>query len=143
MVAGLEVAQQRGVDGGHAGGGGARLVGAFKQADALLEHGDRGIAEAAVLVAVLVLEARLGLLGARVDEALRQEERFGSLAELGAQAPAVHEPGLGPQASCSCLLQKCPSWRALLAAPRATKKPARLSPASRAGPDKTVSRTAF
>ena len=65
VIAGLEEAQQRGGDGRHAGGGGARGLGALQQAHALLEHGDGRIGEAAVDEArVLVLEARLGLLGA-------------------------------------------------------------------------------
>ena len=68
----------------------------IQEAYALLEHGDRGVAEAAVLEArILVLEARLGLLGAVVDEALRQEHGFRRLAELRAQRSPVHELRLG------------------------------------------------
>ena len=44
---------------------------------------------------VLVLEARLGLLGAVVDEALGQEHRLRGLAELGAQRAAMHQLRLG------------------------------------------------
>ena len=44
---------------------------------------------------VLVLEARLGLLGGVVDEALGEEQRLGGLAERRAQGAAVHEPRLG------------------------------------------------
>ncbi len=96
VVAGLEEGKERGGDGGHAGRGRARDLGALEQAKALLEHGDGGIAEAGVLVArVLVLEAGLGLLGARVDVALGEEEGFGGLAELGAEHAAVDELGVG------------------------------------------------
>ena len=80
----------------HAGGGGARGLGAFQQAHALLEHGDGRVGEARVDEAgVLVLEAGLGLLGAVVDEGLGEEQRLRRLAELRAQRAAVHEQRLG------------------------------------------------
>ena len=110
-----------GVDGGHAGRRGARFLGALEQPHALLEHGDGRIAEAAVLVAgVLVLEAGLGLLGAGVDEALRQEERFGGFAELRAQRAAVHELRFGRP-----VLRGLPARSSLLAmrAPRRARPP--------------------
>ena len=119
VVAGLEEAQQRGGDGRHAGGGGARGFGAFQQPHALLEHGDGGIGEARIDEArVLVLEAGLGLLGAVVDERLGEEQRLGGLAEGRAQRAAVHQQRLGAPG-----LRRAPAWagfvghRALLACP--------------------------
>ncbi len=99
VVAGLQERQQARGDGGHAGGGGAGHLGAFQKAHALLEHGDRRVGEARILeTRILVLETRFRLLGGLVDEALGQEERFGGLAELGAQHAAVHELRLGAPA---------------------------------------------
>ncbi len=96
MIAGLDVGHYCRVDGGHAARRGTRFLGALQQPHALFEHGDGRIAEAAVLEAgILVLEARLGLLGAGVDEALRQEHGFGGFAELRAERAAVHELGFG------------------------------------------------
>jgi hypothetical protein len=88
-------------NGGHAGCGGAGDLGAFEEANTLLEHRDGGVCKARILKArVFVLEAGLGLFCGMVDEALGQEERFGGLAELRAQHAAVDElrfraPALG------------------------------------------------
>ena len=61
MVAGPNLAHQRGGDGRHAGRGGARRFGALERAHALLEHRHGRIGEARKLVAlVLALEAPLG-----------------------------------------------------------------------------------
>ena len=59
--------------------------------------------------------------GALVDVALRQEERFGGLAELRAQRAAVHQAGLGPVAVSLSRWSCC----ALRRANTANKKPGR------------------
>jgi hypothetical protein len=46
---------------------------------------------------ILVQEAGLGLLGAVIDMALRQEERLRGLAELRAQGAGMDQPRLGMQ----------------------------------------------
>ena len=64
MVAGLQLAHQRGGDRRHAGRGGARSLGAFEFGHAALEHRDGRIGEAAIdEAALLALESRLGRLG--------------------------------------------------------------------------------
>ena len=96
VIAGLQRRQDRGGHRGHAGGGGARGFGAFELDHAALEHRDVGIGKARIEKAgILALEARLALLGGVVDEALRQEQRFGGLAELRAQRAGMHQPGFG------------------------------------------------
>ena len=63
-------------------------------AHALLEHGDRRIGEARIDEAlVFALEARLRRFHFRIDEALREKERLGRLAELRAQLAPVDEGG--------------------------------------------------
>ena len=92
MVAGLQMAKQRGRDRGHAARGAARGVGAFQRAHARLEHGDGGVGVAAIDVALLVaLEAGFGLLGAGVDVARVEEDGFRRLAELAAKRSLMHE----------------------------------------------------
>ena len=92
MVAGLEMAEQRGGDGGHAARGAARGVAPLQRAHAPLEHGHGGVGVAAIDVAVLVaLEARLGLLGALIDIARVEEDGFRGLAELAAQRALMYE----------------------------------------------------
>src|SRR3979411_1042570 len=44
---------------------------------------------------IFALEARLALLGAVVNETLRQKQRLGCFAEGRAQGPGVHQPGFG------------------------------------------------
>ena len=96
MVAGLEVGQQGGMYGGHAGGGHATGFGTFEQGEAVFQHLDRGVAEAAVLeVRDRALEGGLGLGGVVVDEAGGQEQGFGGLAEGGALDASMHEKGVG------------------------------------------------
>ena len=94
MVAGLELAEQRAVHRGHAGGGGEAVLGALERGHPLLEHPHRRVAVAGVdeLVGAGGDEARLGGLGVGVDEALGQEDRLGGLAVLAAARPAVHQP---------------------------------------------------
>ena len=96
MIAGLELAHQRGGDRRHAARGRARGLGALEGRHARLEHRDRGIGEARVLEARLgAVEARLALFGAVVDVALGQEHRLAVLAELRSQDAGMDEPGLG------------------------------------------------
>ena len=95
MVAGLEMGQQGGVDRGHAGCGGAAGLGSFEEGEAVLQHLDRGVAEATVLVVRdRALEGGLSLGGIVVDEAGSQEESLAGLAERGALDAAVHEDGV-------------------------------------------------
>ena len=113
MVAGLEMAEQRGGDGGHAARGAARGGRAFKRTHATFEHGHGGVGVAAIDVAVLVaLEARLGLLGALIDIAGVEEDGFRGLAELAAQRALMYEPRCrAPGAGSSRLL--LPPWASL------------------------------
>ena len=123
VIAGLELAEQRDRHRRHAGRGRARGFGALERRHARLEHRDRRIGEARILVArLLVLEAPLGLRGAFVDVALRQEQRLGGLAELRAQRAGMHEAGLGAVAGCDA---------GMTASLRPTKNPAREMPYSR------------
>ena len=97
MIARLHLAEQRNRHRRHAGRGRARRFGALERRHARLEHRDRRIGEARILVArLLVLEAPLGLRGRLVDIALRQEQRLGGLAEFGAQDAGLNETCLGP-----------------------------------------------
>src|SRR6516162_1350903 len=91
VVAGLEKAEQRCGDRGHARRRGPRRASALQQTHALLEHGDGGVGVAAIDEATLALETLLGFLGRSVDIALGEEERLGGLAKGGAQTAAVHE----------------------------------------------------
>ena len=93
MVAGPDLAHQRGGDGRHARRSGAAGLGALEGGHALLQHGDGRVREAGILEArILVQEARLALLGAVIDMALRQEQRLGGLAELRAHGAGMDEP---------------------------------------------------
>ncbi len=99
VIARLELTEQRDGDRRHAGRGRARGLRAFERRHARLEHRNRRIGEARILVArLLVLEAPLGLRGGLVDIALRQEQRLGGFAELRAQRAGVDQAGLGPVA---------------------------------------------
>ena len=92
MVAGAEVADQGGGDGGHAARGAARGFRAFQPAHALLEHRHRRVGVARIDEArIVALEAGLGRLGIGVDEALGQEHGFRGLAELRPHRAAVHQ----------------------------------------------------
>ena len=83
VIAGVQFGQDRRRDGGHAGGRDTHIFRAFHQTQALFEHGDGGIGEAAILKPWACAEkAGFRLFGAVVDEALRQEKRFGRFAEL-------------------------------------------------------------
>ena len=63
MVTGLDLAHQRRRNRRHAGGCGARCLGALKQGHALLEHGNCRVGKPPVdKTLILALEARLGLL---------------------------------------------------------------------------------
>ena len=57
-------------------------------------HGRIGVARVDV-AGLGVVEPRLALLGAVVDEALGDEQRLGGLAELRAQGPGMDEAGFG------------------------------------------------
>ena len=92
MIARLHLPHQRRGHRGHAGRRGARGFRAFEQRHALLEHGDRGIAEAAVLKTLIFAgEAPRRLFGAVVDETLGEEQSLGGLAEPGAGGAAMDE----------------------------------------------------
>jgi len=83
MIAGPNLRQQARGDGGHPAGRGARRLGAFQQAHALLEHRDGRIGEARIDEAgIIALEPRLGRLHRRIGEALRQKQRLGQFAKL-------------------------------------------------------------
>ena len=96
VVAGPDLAHQRGGDRRHAGRGRARGLRAFERRHALLEHGHGRIGEARILVArLLALEAPLRAQRAVVDVALGEEQRLRGLAELRAQDAGMDQLGLG------------------------------------------------
>ena len=85
-------------DRGHAGGGGARGLGAFEQGHALLEHGDRRVAEAAVLKPfVFAGEAAFRDFGAVIDEALGEEQSLRGFSERRTHCTAMHQLGARAQ----------------------------------------------
>src|ERR1044072_3697135 len=95
MIARLHLPEQRDGPRRHAGRGRARVLCALERRHARLEHRDRRVGEARILVArLLVLETPLGLRRGLVDIALRQEQRLRSLAEFRADGPGLHEAGL-------------------------------------------------
>ena len=99
VIAGLQRRKNRRRYRGHAGGGGASGFGAFQFDHPALEHRDGGIGKARIEKAgIRALEPRFALLGAVVDETLRQEQRFGCFAELRAQGAGMDQPGFGPVA---------------------------------------------
>ena len=96
MVAGAHLSHQGEGDRGHSGRGGARGFRSLELRDALLEHGDRRIGEARILIAgIFALEARLGLCRIFVNVSLGQEQRFRRLAELRTQDAGLHQAGFG------------------------------------------------
>ena len=98
VVARLELAHERGGDGGHAARGRARRLGAFEQRHPLLEHRHGRIGEARIDEArILALEARLRELHRVVEIALGEKERFRRLLEARAQRPAMDQLRRGPQ----------------------------------------------
>ena len=98
VIAGPCRAQQRCRDRRHAGRRGARILGAFQRAHALLEHVDGRVGVARIDEARLfALEARFGRFRAFVDVALRQEHRLRRLAETRSQGAGMHQGGLGSQ----------------------------------------------
>ena len=96
VIAGLELADQRDGDRGHAGRGGARRFRAFERRHAALEHVDGRIGEARILIAgIFALEARLGLRRGVVDIALSQKHRLGGFAERRAQRAGLNQACFG------------------------------------------------
>ena len=94
VVAGLDLADQRQRDRGHAGRCGACRFGAFEGRHAPLEHVDGRIGKARILIAgVFALEARFGLGGAVVDITLGEKQRFRCFAERRAQCAGLDEAG--------------------------------------------------
>ena len=78
MIAGFQLAQDRGGHRSHAGCGGACVLGTFQHAHALFEHVVGRAAIAGIDEAVrLALEARFRRFRAVIDEALRHEDGFG------------------------------------------------------------------
>ena len=94
VVAGPKLAHQGREDRRHAGGSCLASVGALDQREAVLEHGDGGVAEATVDVAVLfVCSARVSLRCRVVDKARGQEERLAGFAMMRALGSAPHQLG--------------------------------------------------
>ena len=82
VIADFHLSEERERDGRHPGCGCARGFGAFEGRHAGLEHRDRRVRKARILIAgVFALEARLGLGRRVVDVALGQEQRLGGLGE--------------------------------------------------------------
>ena len=104
VVARFQLSDERRRDRGHAGRRRPRSLRALEGRHAGLEHRHGRVREAGVDEAGLVpREAAFAFLGAGIDMALRQEERLGGLAELGAQRPAVDEKGLRAERRCRVL----------------------------------------
>ena len=96
VIAGVELAHERREDRRHAARRRLAGVRALDQREAILEHGDGGIAEAPVDVARLfVRRARVALRGRVVDKARGQIERLVGLAVMRAVDPATHQLGRG------------------------------------------------
>ena len=115
MVAGLHQAHQRGRHGRHAGRGRARGFGAFERRHALLEHAHGRVGVARIDVARdLAGKARLALLGASVDIALREEQRLGGFAELRAQRAGMHQAGFGAVVLVDAGIAASLGWRMVI-----------------------------
>ena len=115
VVARAKLAHQGREDRRHAGGGRLAGIRALDQCEAVLEHGDGGVAEAAVDVAGLfVRRARIALRGRVVDEARGEVERLAGFAVMRAVDSAPHQLcGLppGPFSFPSLHMQKPrPRW---------------------------------
>ena len=96
MIAGPDLAHQRGGDRRHSGRGRACSARAFERGHALLEHGHGRVREARILIAGLfVLEAPFRTQGAVIDVTLGEEECLRGLAELRAQGAGMHKLSLG------------------------------------------------
>ena len=92
-VAGFQVRQQRGIDRGHAGGGGAAGLGALDQAKPLFQHGQRRVGEAGVLVVVDRCRRRLPRPVRRRRRRSRRSETALPRFRHGGCAGRRHEPG--------------------------------------------------
>ena len=94
MVAVLQVGEAGGHDRRHAAGRGDAILGAFQRGEALLEHGHGRVGEAGVDVAFLLAgETPGGLRRVLEDEAGREVERLGVLAELAALLAGTNRQG--------------------------------------------------
>ena len=97
VIAVLQLAQQGGKHRRHAGGGGEAGLRTIDLGQPLLEHGNRGIAVAGIDEALVVAEkAGLRLLGAVVDKAGVEVQRFRGLAMGRAVQPGPDGAGAGP-----------------------------------------------
>ena len=95
-VAGLQMREQRRIHRRHAGRRGAAGFGALDQAEPILQHRQRRIGEARILVVIdRAGEGGLGLFGVVVDIAGGEIQRLGGLAVLAALDAAVHQAGGG------------------------------------------------
>ena len=97
VIARAQAGHERGIDGGHAGGGGEGILGPFEPGDPLLEHRHGGVAVAGIdeFVRSRLDKAGLGGFGAVVDEALGEEDRLAHLAILRPAGAAMHQRGAG------------------------------------------------
>ena len=97
MIARAQHRHQRAAYRRHARSGGKGILGPLQRRDPLFEHPGRGVAIAGIDKLILggLDEPRFGGLGAGVDKALSQKDRFGHLAILAAAAAFVNEDGLG------------------------------------------------
>ena len=93
MIAGFQKRGQRTVDRRHARGRGKGVLRPLDRGDAFLEHPHGRIAVAGIdeLIRPAFDEARLGLFGTFVDEALGQIDRLGHLAILATPRACVDE----------------------------------------------------
>ena len=94
MIARAQLAHQGREDCRHAGGSRLAGVRALDQREAVLEHGEGGVAEAAVDVArFFVRRARVALRCRVVDVARGEVERLAGFAVMRALGPAPHQLG--------------------------------------------------
>ena len=117
-VARLEMAEQRGVHRGHAARGGAAGLRALERGEPRLQHRDRRVAEAAILVVLDGAgEGRGGLLGAVVHEARGEEERLCRFRELAARDSAMDKQRGGREGGAWHLngpFRSGPAWNAAM-----------------------------
>ncbi len=114
MIASFQIPKERRRNRRHAGCRRSRSLRTFEKSHARLEHGVRRVREAAVGVALhLVLEPRLGLGGAVVDEARGQKQRLGCFAKGRAKRAAVNEKRIGMKVCEAVFVGHFPSLRAI------------------------------
>jgi hypothetical protein len=101
MIAGLQPRHEDGADRRHAAGGGAGNRRTFHRRHALLQHGNGGIADAAILVTgAFPLEAGFAFLGILIGIAGGQEQRLAGFLEGRAYLSTAYGQGAWTPIAC-------------------------------------------